>query len=293
MMGSARRGLLLLALGAVLGIGLAASGLVARERAGGLPDDAVALVNGQAIPAEDYERVLGAVGTDRRAGTLAPEDRQLVLDRLIDETLLVQRGLELGLVWRDGKVRKDLVTAVVDAVVTDRAQAEPSEADVDAFYAAHRDFFARPGRLRVRQVWCGVTDPAAAADALARATQAAARLRAGEDFATVQAALGDAEVSPVPDGLLPPQKLADYVGPTALRTALGLAAGAVGDPVRSGTGYHVLQMLERQGDEVPPLAGIRAEVAAEVRRRAGEQALRDYVADLRRRAAIETRKLVP
>lgn len=292
-MNGARRGLLLLAIGAGLGVCLAASGLVARERATGLGADAVAVVNGQPVLAEDYQRILGGLVADRRGGELAAEDRQRVLDRLIDETLLVERGLELGLVWRDGKVRKDLVAAVIDAVVADRSQATPSDADVDQFYAEHRDFFARPGRLHLRQVWCAAPGPGDDGAARARAEQAASRLRAGEDFATVRAALGDAEIAALPDGLLPPQKLVEYLGPTALRTAFGLAPGAVSDPVRSNSGWHVLQLVERQGDEIPPLAEIRAEVEAEVRRRAGDQALIDYVADLRRRAAIETRKLVP
>jgi parvulin-like peptidyl-prolyl isomerase len=64
----------------------------------------------------------------------------------------------------------------------------------------------------------------------------------------------------------------------------------VADPVRSGSGYHVLEVIERQGEEVPPLAAVREEVVAEMRRRDGEQALRAYLADLRRRAAIEIRK---
>jgi parvulin-like peptidyl-prolyl isomerase len=288
-MASARRGVLLLAAGATIGLGLAASGLVARERPPGVPADAVALVNGQPIQTEDYARVLAGLGSDRRGGRLEADDRQLVLDRLIEESLLVQRGLELGLPWRDPKVRKDIIASVVDAVVADRAPAAPSDAAVAAFYDANRALFARPGRLRVRQIWCAAAEPAAAPAAEARAVQAATRLRAGEDFAAVRAALGDDELSPLPDALLPPQKLADYVGPTALRTALALAAGAVADPLRSATGYHVLQVVERQPDEVPPLASIRDEVLAEMRRRAGDDALRAYVAELRRGATIETR----
>jgi len=37
-------------------------------------------------------------------------------------------------------------------------------------------------------------------------------------------------VSPLPDAALPPAKLLDYLGPTALRAALTLAPGAVGEP---------------------------------------------------------------
>src|SRR5207253_3098834 len=189
------------------------------------------------LRADDYTRSLDALERDRRGGA-EPEDRRFVLDRLIDEELLVQRGLELGLARQDARVRRDLTAAVIDAVVTEHEDGTPPDADVEAFYRRERDFFARPGRLRVRQLWCRADTAGDAPSAEARARAAAASLRAGEDFAGVRARLGDPEIAPLPDALLSPAKLLDHLGPTALRAALGLEAGAVSDPVRSATGYH-------------------------------------------------------
>jgi parvulin-like peptidyl-prolyl isomerase len=146
--------------------------------------------------------------------------------------------------------------------------------------------------VRVRQVFVRVTTPTDPA-ALARAEDAARRLRAGEGCATVAAELGDAPLAALPDAALPPAKLRDYVGPTALRAALELDEGAVSDPVRSGTGYHVLQLVERQPDAVPALAEIRPEVVAEWRRRAGERALRAYLDELRANASVVVAEPLP
>ncbi len=87
----------LLALGAAVGIAAAAAGLLLGDAgdAGGLPDDVVALVNGTPVRLADYERAVVALASDRRE-PLEDEDRRYVLDRLVDEELLVQRGLELG-----------------------------------------------------------------------------------------------------------------------------------------------------------------------------------------------------
>jgi parvulin-like peptidyl-prolyl isomerase len=63
----------------------------------------------------------------------------------------------------------------------------------------------------------------------------------------------------------------------------------VSEPVRSGAGFHVLQVLERQADAAPPLEQIAEQVLAEYRRRAGEHALRAYLDELRSRADIEVR----
>ena len=282
------RGSVLLAIGAGAGVALAATGLVASSvtRGRGLPPGAVARVNGALVRGDDYARSLDALERDRRAGR-EPADRRLVLDRLIDEELLVQRGLELGLARQDARVRRDLTAAVIDAVVTEHEDGTPPDAELEAFYRRERDFFARPGRLRVRQLWCRADTAADAPSAEARARAAAASLRAGEDFAGVRARLGDPEIAPLPDALLSPAKLLDHLGPTALRAALELEAGAVSDPVRSATGYHVLQVLEREAEWVPPREEVADEVVAEYRRRRGERALRAYLDGLRARAEVE------
>lgn len=285
---------LLLALGAAAGIGLAAIGLLRSGAASGraLPRDAVAMVNGQVIRLDDYQRVVNGLGQERRNGA-DDAARQHILERLIEEELLVQRGLELGFARQDTKLRKDLSSAVIDSIVAEYEGIQPTDAELRGFYDQQRAFFTRPGHLRVRQIWCRVINPADAPAALERAQQAARRVRAGEDFAAVRTALGDAEIAPLPDSLLPVTKLADYLGATALRTVLSLDPGAVSDPVRSNTGYHVLQVMERQADSAAPLAEIKPEVIAEFRRRAADQALRAYLDDLRSRAEVVVTPQLP
>jgi hypothetical protein len=286
-----RRPTVLLVLGALAGAGLAAGGLAAAPRHGQLPTGVVALVNGEPIRADDYQRTVEGVANDKR-DPITDADRRHVLERLIDEELLVQRGLALGLARQDRRVRADLTSTVIDGVVGDVSERTPTDDELAAFYQRNRDFFAGPGRVRVRQVF--VRGGSVADDtALARAQQAAVRLRSGDDVAAVVAALGDAPVSPLPDTLLPPSKLLEYVGPTALRTALALGVGEVSDPVRSSSGYHVLQMVERQPDTSPPLDDIRPQVLAEFRRRAGDQELRSYLDELRANAEIVVAEPLP
>jgi hypothetical protein len=289
-----RRGSVLLALGAAAGVVIAALGLVGPGRNAGaaLPRGAVARVNGEIIGAEDYQRVVAALGSDRRDG-VDDTQRRHVLDRLIDEELLIQRGLELGFARHDRKVRGDLSAAVIASVVSEYEDLQPSAAELQAFYDQHRDFFTQPGRLRLQQVFCKVATPEDAPAALERAREASRRLRAQEPYDAVRRDWGDAELSPLPDALLPPAKLLDYLGPTALQASLALGAGEVSDPIRSGTGYRVLQVVERQPDTTPPLAEIEPEVRAEFRRRAGEQALRAYLDDLRSRADVAVAPTLP
>lgn len=288
---SRRRPIWLLAAGALTGAVIAALGLTAPPPSAGLPAGAVAVVNGEAIRADEYARSVQALATDRRE-PLGDDDRRRVLERLIEEELLVQRGLALGLARSDRRVRSDLTATVIDGVVSDANERQPREEEIAAFYAANRDLFAGPGRIRLRQVFIRVTQPN---DPLAEthARDAARRVRAGEPIEQVAAAIGDPPLSALPDALLPPAKLRDYLGPTAVRAALELDVGSVSEPVRSGTGYHVLQVLERQPDVAPPLAEIRPQVEAEYRRRAGDEALRAYLDELRASADVRIAEPLP
>src|SRR3970282_1832836 len=66
--GASPRPLWLLAAGVALGLACAALGLLRGAGAGGrLPADAVATVDGEPRPTDEYERVLGAFGADPRA----------------------------------------------------------------------------------------------------------------------------------------------------------------------------------------------------------------------------------
>ncbi len=283
------RALILLGGGALLGIGLALLGLF---RADGRIDAALApgvaaRVKGVPILEETYQRALAALASDRRE-PLEARDRAHVLDRLIDEELLVQRGVELGLVEVDRTVRKNLVAAVIASVIADTRDADPSQAELRAFYDEEREFFVRPGRLRVRQVFFGVGGGAQATKARLRAEAAADRLAAGEPFESVFA-VGDRSVLEIPDALLPAAKLRDYIGPTALRAALELEVGEVSRPVRSGTGIHVLQLVDREAPSAPAFESIREALRAEYRRRAGDQALRNYLDRLREGGRVVVR----
>jgi parvulin-like peptidyl-prolyl isomerase len=283
------RALLWLALGAIGGIGCAAVGLlVSGERGHALPANAAASVNGAVIRLEEYDRAVAAFAADRR-DPIGPEERRHVLDRMLDEELLVQRGLELGLARHDRRVRGDIVSAVIELVVSQADGEEPSDADVRAFYDENRDYFAHTERLLVQQVFVRAGPQRSEDEARARAEQAVARLRGGESFESVQKSLGDPEVAAVPRDLLPIAKLREYVGPTAARAAQDLEVGATSDPQRSASGYHVLVLLDRAPGFAPKLADVQEEVRAELRRRASDRALRAYLDDLRASADVRVR----
>jgi parvulin-like peptidyl-prolyl isomerase len=284
-----RRARWLLALGAATGLAIAAASLVSGTRRDVPPPDAIATVNDAVIRRDDYLRALAGIASDRRTPPDA-SDKRHVLDRLIDEELLLQRGIALGVARRDRTVRAQLVTATMELLASTTAEASPDE--LRAFYDAHPDYFTERGRIRARQIFVR-TEGRSEEAARVRAETATRRLRAGEAFDVVRGELGDEETAPIPDALLPASKLRDYVGETAMTTALARAAGETTDPVRSSMGFHVLQVTERTASAVPPFEEVVDRVRVERRRRADEATLRAALDQLRRAARVRTVEPLP
>ena len=238
----------LLLAGLAAGTALGAVGLRAAP-APALPPEAVARVDGQLILRDAWQRAVAAVNADRRAPLTAADERH-VLERLIDEELLVQHGVALGLVERDARLRSTLVSQVMQAA-TQAARAEPDEATLRAFYDEQRERFTPAARLRVR-AW---------------------RVDAAGTRAPFEPA--------VPDVLLPPAKLQAYLGPALTQRALALAPGQSDEA--DGV---ALELVEAQADAAPPFGQARDEVRREWLRRADEAAVRELLAQLRGRTPI-------
>lgn len=281
------RGLLIAAM--LAGLALAALPLVQRapQTEPVVPEGAAALVNGVPIEQEEYTRALDALVADSRQ-PLSEEDTQYVLSRLIEQELLVQRALELGFDQRDRTVRNTLVTAMVQMILAEAESETFSDEEVREFYDENADYFTRTGRVHVREIRVPITDAAPEPVALENAESAAARLRLGEPFETVANEIGTPPIAPLPNGFIPPGQLRNYLGPTPAQAALMLQPGQVSDPIRGGTAYHVLLMVDREPGERPALDEVEPLVRNEMRRRAGDAAIRAYLnrltseADIRR-----------
>ena len=284
--GDPRRARRLLGLGAVLGIGLAGAGLVrgAGGPGGALAAGDVARVNGAPVRAETLERILAGLGAEKRT-PLSDADRARVLDRLIEEELLVQRAQETGLVQSEPGIRKALVGALVDSVVADAESAEPEGDELRRFFEEHRGYFGAGARLRIERLEFRAR-AGGGAGPRERALEALSALAAGEPAAAVGARLADEPALPLPDQLLPPASLREYVGPELLDALLAVGDGRWTGPFESEGGAALARVVERRAAEAPAFEVVLPQVAAEWRRRAADRALREYLDSLRAEADV-------
>ena len=185
----------------VIGVVLALSPSL--QRPGSSDPMAVVTVNGHPIEQIELDRALVAVANDKRS-PLTQDDEDRVLARLIEQELLVQRGIEIGLVEQDRNVRNTIVASVVDHVLKSTQSDPVDESDIRAWYEENADFFRSQPQLRLESL-------------------------------TEGGALS------VPNALLPVSTLHNYLSPAAIETALQTPIGET-FIAPSGAAYMVAEL---------------------------------------------------
>lgn len=259
--------------GVLLGAIVAASGLVRRADTN-LEADVVASVDGEVIHLAQYRSAVQAVQSDNKK-PLPPEQQQEVLQRMIDERLLVRHAVENGVIQSDAAVRKAILDAAIDNIVSANKGVEPDEAQLTSFYQENGRYFREPSLVSLeRMVFRGTS-------ALERANEAYAQLVSGTAFAVVKATLASPDIYELPTDPLPASRLAGYLGPTIAQSALLLSVGEFSPPQATEGGYVIVLVVEQLLAKTPPLSAVREPVLREYRRRANDVLLQDYVRELR------------
>ncbi|MBE9538129.1 MAG: peptidyl-prolyl cis-trans isomerase [Proteobacteria bacterium] len=239
----------------------------------------VAVVNDTAITRAKYLSYLEALASDKK-DPIGAEDSRYVLQRIIEEELLVQRGVEVGLLESDKRTRAALVNGMISMTTTAAEAKAPSEGELAEFFEENIDYFTPTARLRARQLIVK------GEDAEQRAGEAYRLLAAGELFQRVESEFGSVVALIVPDSLLPPAKLREYLGPTLTQMLLEQPAGFVSAPQPVGSGFRIVQLFDKAVGKAPAMEDIREQVEAEYLRRSGDRALREYLEWLKDRADI-------
>ncbi len=266
-------------------LGLAAGLLVALAPDGvgstfGSSEGAIAArVNGIVITALDFERAAQAVQNDRR-NVLGPDEAAAVLNTLIDEELMAQEAVRIGLPHSDREVRAAAVRGVMRLILSDLASTEPDEATLRAFYAENPAMFSRGDQLWVRHVELVGED----ADTIAAIVTA---LADGAAFRDIREDFPSTTSRPVPDRLIRAGDLSQYLGASLTDYAIGAEEGTIIGPLGLEGNTHFLWLVEREEGQRPEFEDIREDITAEWRRRAEDEAVTSYIQRLRNRASVE------
>ena len=240
-----QRSLLIYATGAVIGLALAgfalftAKGTTVRS----FPPEDIALVNGRQILRSDFRtQTQIEAGVPFEQTTRA--QRLKVLNEMLDEELLVQRGLEVDLAATDPDVRAAMVAGVDLQVDADVIAQQPTQAELIDYYNRHIDKYSSDGVMQVVDLDMPI-GTGKVEDAVAKAQQASAELSSGAPLAAVEAKYGLKD-----SGRIDPGENFDFavkakLGQDIYQAVRDLKAGQASAPVKQPDGIHVVLVTKR------------------------------------------------
>ena len=214
----------------------------------------------------------------------SPTEAELqgLIRNYVREEVLYREGLALGL-DRDDPVIRRRIAQKLQFVTENEEAAEPSDADLQAYFDANRIAFEQEQRYSFRQIYL---DPqrrgATAADDAMRVL--VELNRDGSQLDT--AALGDPTLLPSSLEDAPASEVKKALGPEFVAALDELAVGPWQGPVRSGYGLHLVQLSARQPAGAPVLADVREAVKREWQRERRAEASEAFYRKLLARYAV-------
>ena len=207
------------------------------------------------------------------------DERRALVESHVREEVLYREGVALGL-DRDDQVIRNRVRQKVEVLSEDSLTAEPTEADLAQYLAAHAAEFAIPPAVTFEQVYF---NPARRGSSLNRdMTAAVAALRGGRQAQ----GLGDRTLltARMDDAL--PSDVAARFGTEFAQGVATLPAGQWQGPIRSTYGMHLVRVVARGTAVVPTLGEARDLVAREWNRARAVEVREQFYRSLRQRYTV-------
>ena len=265
----------ILGIGLIIGILLAALAIVEKNNI--TDQNWAAKIEDQLIPYERYQMQLEGLAKDKRS-PLTNRDKEYVLERMIEEELLIKRAIDLGMLENNPMARGTIVQQMIKNIVTEGSRTEPQENELIEFFQENIGFFTKANRLRVRQIYFSKDD--FGDEVVEKATDAFIRLNKGEDFEEV-ALSGSKSALKIPDTLMNLSKVREYIGPSLMREAQLLKPGYSSAPNKVSGGYKIIYLVDREDAIQPEYSNIRSTVLSEFLKRRDDQSLRKYLDNLK------------
>ena len=251
--------------------------------------------------------------------------RREVLDRLIDDELILQQATELKLsisseqvdasineikkqnnindeqlrealrgqgmsmaAYRADLKRQLLRFRVLNIAVGSRVNIADEE--VKAYYDRHMKASANV-QVRASHVFISIpegADAVAVGEKRGQAQKVIERARAGEDFAKLARELSDDAATRAEGGDL------GYFGKDMLPKAIeemvfAMKVGEIGGPVRADRGFHVIKLVDRKTKDPRPFDDVKDDIRMQLRQKDMERQTKIYLTELRKKTLVDIR----
>ena len=280
------RSMVLCAIGAVVGLAIAGVGLFSARGTAthNVPPEDIALVNQRPVLRSDFVTQLeGETGESFDQATRA--EKLKVLDEMIREELLVQRGLELDFAETDQMTRNALAMAMDQQALAEATTSQPSEQQLREFFNKNPARYASDGILTVRHLVLPVAGGGAGAEqAMQKAREAVTALRANTPVEAVMAKFGLAEPRNDGDEFYFAAKI--HLGDAVYAQALRMKEGEVSEPLQAADGIHIVRVIKNKVPVPLSFEHARLQVLTDLKNAQQERLIAATMKFLRERSKI-------
>ena len=241
-----------------------------------LPDNVAAVINDKIIPSERYQTVIQLIKNDKR-DDLTDNDRNMALERIIEEELLVQYAYQNGFLEADDLLRKSIVRSVVDSIAEQSISVIPNEKTLRDFYQDNLPLFTIDEQFRI----------------VILSSQNGSDINAGKiiwqdsyDIPLLLNEIGSIKKLEISSDFISKYRLGTLIGPLLRDVVLSLKLGETSEPLETIYGYSIVTLIDKKGRVIPDFKEINEIVLQEYKRRQRETILNDLLSDLKRQSDI-------
>ncbi len=177
-------------------------------------DQAIARVGEKEISRQRFEEIIKVLD-DQSKSELTLKKKNLILERLIDEELLIQRAIELDLVRNDSLIKGNVIQTMFQYIINSNELAEPSEAELRDYFNKEKNYFSSGRRYKLKNYTFRNLRDAETARNLLNQSNLESFLKLVETENAID----------LPNVFLTPQKIRDYLGPKVLEELPSLEKG--------------------------------------------------------------------
>lgn len=265
----------------------AASNTVAAAKSS---SEVIARVGNSDISADDMRSYIAALGPREQAALaqdpalLSQAVRMLLSNRLVMQELAAKKWDQQPAVAAQlEKVRESAMVELYLQSVSNPPANFPSEEDLQKVYDANRAALLVPRQYQLAQIFIPMAkdaDKATADAAKKKLDEVQKKLKApGADFAAIarsDSGAGDSAERGGDLGLLPE----DQIRPEIRSQVVGLAKGAVSEPITLDDGYHIIRLVDTKASYTRTLPEVRDQLVRQIRTERAAALRRAYLAEL-------------
>ena len=242
------------------------------------PSDTLVLVNQQPITQATLNTALVTLGLPKN-----PSTQHSILQRLVDDELILQRAEDLGILQADPGIRKLLARSAIKNITNDTKNLPVDKSALRAFYESHQAIFEESSRTTLK---------AFKFNTLEQASNARNHKLTGGQLDEVIGLIEGAQRVDIPLSPLPEHMLRRYLGVGLSSKIIGLAEGELSQPIRQKGDVYLVQILRVEPATMRDFELVRNEIATEIKSRARDRALKNELVRLKQAANIEVNTLM-